>query len=49
MLPLTVLGFRLRMLSSKLYKKGAIKRTCLFLPPYKVELYAAQAVYLTGW
>jgi hypothetical protein len=29
LLPLTVLGFRLRMLSSKLYRKGAIKRASL--------------------
>jgi hypothetical protein len=29
LLPLTVLGFRLRMLSSKLYRKGAIKRACV--------------------
>jgi hypothetical protein len=28
-LPLTVLGFRLRMLNSKLYRKGAIKRVLL--------------------
>lgn len=49
LLPLSVLVFRLRMLSSKLYRKGAIKRNKYFLENEITSDFFGQDMFPTGW